>query len=146
MPQTKAFNPKTFKYFSARESLFVNKSEAVLFNILYKKLTPKYRVFTKVRFEDIIGVRAANIDAKFKWALRGRVKSRHIDFVISSPQGRVLMMIELDGSSHRSNEAKQADAFKDGLANAVSIPLFRIKTGEDFYKKVAQAEMQLKNH
>lgn len=142
-PGTQAFNPEIFKYFTVRESLFVNKSEAVLFDILHKNLSPRYCVFTKVRLEDIIGVRVRNIHPKLRWSLRGRVKSRHVDFVISTTSGRVLMMIELDGSSHRSSEARRADAFKDGLAAAVNIPLLRIKTGENFRKKVADIERQL---
>ncbi|MEP6342518.1 MAG: DUF2726 domain-containing protein [Maricaulaceae bacterium] len=146
VPQTKSFNPKIFKYFTARESLFVNKSEAVLFDILYKTLSPKYRVFTKVRLEDIIGVRTGNMDAKVRWSLRGRVKSRHVDFVISTPKGQVLMMIELDGTSHLSSAAQHADAFKDALANAVNIPLYRINTDDNFHKKIAVIQRQLSGH
>lgn len=142
-PQTKDFNPKILRYFTARDSLFVNKSEAVLFDILYKKLSPKYRVFTKVRLEDIIGVRTTNVNPKIRWSLRGRVKSRHVDFVVSTPQGQVLMMIELDGASHRSDEAKTADAFKDAVASAVDIPLKRIRVGEDFHKRATEIERQL---
>ena len=142
-PGTQAFNPKIFEYFTLRESLFVNKSEAVLFDILHKRLSPKYCIFTKVRLEDIIGVRGRDVNPKLRWSLRGRVKSRHVDFVISTLSGRVLMMIELDGSSHGSSEARRADAFKDGLAAAVNIPLYRIRTGDNFHKKVADIEQQL---
>lgn len=142
-PGTQDFNPRIFGYFTLRESLFVNKSEAVLFDILHKKLSPKYCVFTKVRLEDIIGVRVRDVNPKLRWSLRGRVKSRHVDFVISTTSGRVLMMIELDGTSHGSSEARRADAFKDGLAAAVNLPLQRIKTGDNFHKKVAAIERQL---
>ncbi len=132
-PETKAFNPGIFKNFYAKPNLFVNSSEQALFFILYECLTPKYHVFSKVRLEDIIAVRASVKNAEVKWALRGRVKSRHVDFLITTPQGQPLMMIELDGASHHTALAQRPDSFKNGLAKSVGLPLHRIAVGQDFH-------------
>lgn len=132
-PETKAFNPAIFNSFHLRPNLFVNKSEQVLFAMLYNKLTPTYRVFSKVRLEDIFAVNGSINDAKIRWALRGRVKSRHVDFLITSPQGAPLMIIELDGASHKTQSAKRPDAFKNGLAKSAGLALRRVNVGQDFH-------------
>jgi hypothetical protein len=142
-PETKAFNPAIFYNFSLRPSLFVNQSEQALFAVLYKRLTPQYRVFSKVRLEDIIGVKPHRGDAQTAWSLRGRVKSRHVDFLIVTPQGAPLMIIELDGRSHQSAAAKRPDAFKNGLAKAVGLPLRRVTVGQDFHGFVSKIKTEL---
>lgn len=142
-PETKAFNPAIFKHYKMQNSLFVNASEQALFAVLYSRLTPKYRVFSKVRLEDIICVKPGQSDAKMTWSLRGRVKSRHVDFLITSPQGVPLLMIELDGASHKSARANRPDAFKDGVAKSVGLPLRRIKVGQDFHGFARQIETEI---
>lgn len=142
-PQTKAFDPKIFKHYIKCESLFVNAAEQTLYSILYQKLTPRYHVFSKVRLEDIIGVRAEKLPAKVVWSLRGRVKSRHVDFLITTPQGRPLMVIELDGSSHLSRAAMRPDCLKNGLAHAVGLPLKRVQVGHNFHNFVSNIQSDL---
>jgi len=113
-PATQAFDPKIFKHFVKRESLFVNASEQALYAVLRARLSPKYHIFTKVRLEDIIGVRRGGLSPQVIWSLRGRVKSRHVDFLIANSKGVPLMIIELDGSSHRSKAAQRPDDLKNG--------------------------------
>jgi len=63
--------------------------------------------------------------------LRGRVKSRHVDYLITDGQGIPKAAIELDGSSH-NKEAYAADMLKDGIFEAVGLPLIRVRTGTDY--------------
>lgn len=142
-PETKAFDANIFKHFKKRGSLFVNKSELALFSILNARLGADYLVFSKVRLEDIIGVNHAGLSPKFVWSLRGRVKSRHVDFLITSRRGVPLMIIELDGSSHASKAAQRPDALKDGLAAAVNLPLRRVRARQDFHKFTARIQKEL---
>jgi len=142
-PETKAFNPAIFHNFNLRPNLFVNKSEQALFGILFDQLTPQYRVFSKVRLEDIIAVKPNRQSAQIAWSLRGRVKSRHVDYLITTPDGVPLMIIELDGRSHQSAAAKRPDAFKNGLAKSVGLPLKRLMVGQDFYAFAKKTEAEL---
>jgi len=142
-PETKAFDKQIFKYFIKRKSLFVNKTELTLYGILSSELTPRYHVFSKVRLEDIIGVNRAGLSPKSVWSLRGRVKSRHVDFLITTPRGIPLMIIELDGSSHNSKAAQRPDDLKDGLADAVGLSLRRVRVGDDFQRFVTKIKTEL---
>lgn len=145
-PETKAFDKQIFKYFIKRDSLFVNRSELALYAILSSQLTPRYHVFSKVRLEDIIGVNRAGLSPKFIWSLRGRVKSRHVDFLITTPRGTPLMIIELDGSSHNSKAAQRPDDLKNGLSDAVGLSLRRVRVGDDFHSFVAKVSAELTSY
>lgn len=145
-PGTQAFDPKIFKHFIKRESLFVNASEQALYAVLISHLSPKYHIFTKVRLEDIIGVRQNGLSPKVVWSLRGRVKSRHVDFLIASSKGKPLMIIELDGSSHQSKSARRPDDLKNGLAEAVGLSMRRVKVGQNFHHFVKKIKAELSSY
>lgn len=87
-------------------------------------------VLVKPRLEDVIRVKQ-NVTGKEKLSLRGRVKSRHLDFLIVDATGRPLAGVELDGPTHNWASAKAADEFKNNLARAVGLPLYRVLTSTD---------------
>ncbi len=91
---------------------------------------------SKVRLEDIIEVKPQIQNQKVRWHLRNRVKSRHVDFLIINKNGHPVFAIELDGASHSDSKATNADDLKNGLFRAVNIPLWRVKTGENFEKNL----------
>ena len=84
-----------------------------------------------MRLEDFIDVTA---EEKMKY--RGYIKSRHIDFLICDSKLRIFAAIELDDTSHKTSKAQSADAFKNELYRAIGLPLYRIKTNENYNEKV----------
>lgn len=56
-----------------------------------------------------------------------QIAQKHIDFVICDRELRVLFAVELDDSSHDTEEAKKRDQFKDRAFKAARIPLRRIR-------------------
>lgn len=117
--------------FEAAPSLWVNRAEETCFAILRRHLPTGFHLHGKVRLEDIIRVQRG-VPAKTRWALRGRVKSRHVDYLITSPSGRPVLAIELDGSAHDPKNPSEADAVKTALFRAAGVSLRRIRVGEDF--------------
>lgn len=108
-----------------------NPSEAQLFHSLVAYAGQSgCHVLVKPRLEDIIKVRR-NITGKDKSSLRGRIRSRHLDFVIIDGMGQPLAAVELDGPSHNSKSAQAADHFKNSLAHSVGLPLHRVLTSEN---------------
>ena len=134
-PATTAVPDQDLKGYVAAESLFVQPSEYALFCALERAVPGHLRVMAKVRLEDIIKVRRG-LPNKTAWSLRGRVKSRHVDFVICTQRGKVLCAIELDGLSHKPGNL--ADDLKDRLFARVGIPLHRIRVGDKFAPRVAR--------
>ena len=120
-PEVSPLPDEQLKFFEAAPSLFVNAAEAALFAILRDKLPGQFHLHSKVRLEDIIRVKR-NVNPKLRWAMRGRVKSRHVDYLITTREGRMILAIELDGSSHNPKNPSEADKVKTALFQAASLP------------------------
>lgn len=130
-PEVSPISKPDLQAFEAAPSLWVNAAEAAFFGILCRHMPPGFHVHGKVRLEDIIRVKRG-LPSKLRWAARGRVKSRHIDYLITNRSGQPVMAIELDGRSHNARNPSEADKVKTALFGAAGIPLRRILVGEDF--------------
>lgn len=131
-PKTTPSDARTYGAFERVDSLFVNRSELAFFHALNRELPAGFHLQSKTRLEDIVGVKRS-IHGEIRWKLRARVKSRHVDYLIIDDDGIPRIAIELDGSSHNT-DAVNADQLKDGIFEAVGLPLLRIKTGDNFPK------------
>ena len=56
-----------------------------------------------------------------------QIAQKHVDFVICDQSLHVLFALELDDSSHDTQNAKERDHFKDMAFRAAKIPLKRIR-------------------
>lgn len=70
-----------------------------------------YVVNTKVRLADIVKPRN---DSKYMSHF-GKIKSKHVDFVVLDSYMRVKIIIELDDSSHDRKDRKERDEFVDTI-------------------------------
>lgn len=131
-PKTSRLPHGEARHYEAAPSLFVNKAERAFFIILSQTLGSDYLLMSKTRLEDVIGVKRTVKDQKLRWSLRGRVKSRHIDFLICARDGRPLIGIELDGSVHGGRDAHNADELKNEIFESAGLDFVRVSTAEDF--------------
>lgn len=95
-----------------------------------KPITDKYKlhILSKVRMADIVQVKKGLSNKKFYSAF-GKIKSRHIDFVIADPRNlRILLAIELDDNSHNNIDRQQADFFEDKVFETIQLPFIRTKS------------------
>ena len=132
-PASSMADPSIFKHYELRGSLFVNRAELAFFHALGRVLPAGFYLLTKPRLEDVIGVRRDLPNSKLAFQLRGRIKSRHVDFLVIDDKGRPHCAVELDGSSHQSKSAAAGDHLKDGICKSAGLPLWRVKVGEDFH-------------
>lgn len=115
-----------------KRKLLLTKTEYTFYGLLKKKCDEaSLLICPKVRLEDFIDVTA---EEKMKY--RGYIKSRHIDFLICDSKLRIVAAIELDDTSHKTSKAQSADAFKNELYRVIELPLYRIKTNENYNEKV----------
>jgi very-short-patch-repair endonuclease len=140
-PKTAPSDERTYAAFERAESLFVNRSELAFFQVMHRCLPPGFHLHSKTRLEDIIRVKKG-ISGQARWQLRGRVKSRHVDYLITDRAGVPKAAIELDGSSH-NKDALNADTLKDGLFKAAGVPLMRVRTGTDYERAAARIIAEL---
>jgi len=131
-PQSTLANAETLRAYTARAGLFVNRSELALFSALNRHKPDGLHVMSKVRLEDILRVGHEVKDGQLRWQYRGRIKSRHVDFVLCDDVGRFLCALELDGSSHANTEVEMVDKFKDAIFKHAGVKLLRVNTGDNF--------------
>lgn len=117
---------ENFKFCPYEKKNLLSNNERAFYKRL-KQITPKYNlcILSKVRLEDIIKVKN-NLNPSEKASARGRIKSRHVDFVLADENELdVKLLIELDDSSHRFKKAKEIDIFKNKLFEDVDLPYIR---------------------
>jgi len=96
--------------------------EASFYQALKEVIPPQKSITCKCRLEDIMSVE----NGPQRQSFRNRIKSRHIDFVIFTPEsGYTDFAIELDDSSHQKKQDE--DEFKNSLFQKIKMPLIRIK-------------------
>lgn len=129
-PKTAPSDARTYGAYERAPSLFVNRSELAFFHALRRALPETYYLHSKTRLEDIARVKPF-ITGEGRWKLRSRIKSRHVDFLITDGEGVPHIAIELDGKSH-NQDAENADRLKDGIFESIGLSLVRVQTGENF--------------
>ena len=130
-PRVKPIDRKQLSDFALKPSLFVNAPEHAMYHALTRHCPQGYAVMAKTRMEDVIGPRRG-LPAQYSYGLRGRVKSRHFDFLIIDHGGRPVAAIEVDGASHRSGSARVNDDVKTSICAGAGLTLHRVCVGEDF--------------
>lgn len=121
------------------KALLLTKNEWHFYKEKLKPLADKYnlQVLTKVRMEDIVGVKKS-LDKKERASARGKVRARHFDFVLTNQDLKVLMVIELDDRSHENEKAKKNDNFKDEVLKQIDLPYIRTKRNGDFENELCE--------
>ena len=106
-------------------SLF-NPSERSFLGVLDLALGSEYRVFGKVRLEDLVKVREG-LSQSARLAARNRVKSRHVDFVICNAADlKICGVVDLDDSNSGRSRRRERDSFVEDVLRTAQIPLVRI--------------------
>lgn len=120
----------------------MNESEQALFINLQKTLGDRYIVLSKVRIEDFV-------EATHEvggYGARGRIKSRHVDFLICDrATTQPLIAVELDGKSHRGEDQQKRDRFVDELYKTIGLPIYHVPVGSNFLECAQAINETLKN-
>ena len=100
--------------------------------MLVRACHKKYNVLTKTRVEDVIYVTREGRSRSEIFRDRGRIKSRHFDFLLCDNQAQPIAAIELDDSSHNTAKARETDRFKDELCASVGLEMIRFKVADRY--------------
>lgn len=121
---------KRFPY--KKVNSLLTKTELNFYNVLSPAVEKKYHICMKVRLEDIIQV-SGNFKNKERWKHRGRIKSRHIDFVLCNKKTlEICHCIELDDKSHNRKDRIKRDEFVNWALKNSKVPIIHIKTAKNY--------------
>ena len=129
-----------------KKNRVMNESEQALFINLQKALGDTHIVLSKVRIEDFVEVNKEKAHSyRNHWGLRGRIKSRHVDFLICDcATTKPLLAIELDGKSHNDARRQSRDHFVDELYKTIGLPMEHIHVGGNFLELSQKIRSSLK--
>lgn len=83
-------------------------------------------IAAKVRLADIFGVKKG-LERGDRQRAQNRINAKHVDFLlIQKSDGRPLLGLELDDSSHEEEERVARDAFVDSVFSSAAIPLLHL--------------------
>lgn len=80
-------------------------------------------IFPKVGVKDLLQVASEKQYTKYF----RQIAQKHVDFVICDQSLHVLFALELDDSTHDTDDARKRDHFKDMAFKAARLPLKRIR-------------------
>lgn len=121
--------------------LLLTPPERKFFVVLHKAVSPDLHVFAKVRLADIIQTKRGLPKNIWRRAFN-RICNKHVDFVACHPETfKVLVVIELDDSSHDSSKARKTDNFKDAALAAASIPILRVPTQRSYSASLLREDL-----
>ena len=107
-------------------SALLSNAELSFFGALREAVGSEYHLFAKVRLADIVNVQPS-LSGKHYYRAFNRISAKHVDFVVCHPRTfRIIGVIELDDSSHRSSKCQQRDDVKNRALAAASIPILRV--------------------
>jgi len=118
-----------------RKKQFLFRSEREFKELLQTKLPANIEIHCKVQLRDVLEAEIAdtlNYDIK-----RDRqIGMMHLDYVlIDKKTERIILVIELDGTSHSKYKAKWKDRLKNTILHKSRVPLMRVSDIPDAKKK-----------
>lgn len=116
-----------------RRERLMTEAEGSFYQVLELALPEEsYRLFGKVRVEDLISVKPG-LDRRTWQSARNRIKSRHIDIVIVERKTfQPVWAVELDDKSHNSAKRERRDSFLDKAFEVAGLPLLRFKAKRSY--------------
>ena len=107
----------------SKRKYFFSAAERSFYEVL-RRLAPDHTLFAKVRLADLVYV-SKGIGSRQSHF--NRINRKHIDFVLCDRDLAPVVAIELDDSSHDTEEREARDEFVDQVMAAAALPLVHIR-------------------
>ncbi len=122
----KIFAKKTGFRYKSKGPYLLSKGEKVFFDILIQSISPDLYICPKVRVADLIEVDLPKSDKRF-WLSFNKISKKHVDFVLCNRADFApVLVMELDGGSHKASSRSQRDTFVNDAFVQAMIPVLHI--------------------
>lgn len=102
------------------------------------------KICPKVRLLDLIEPKKG-CSSKERRTLLNKIQSKHVDFTICDEKLNVLLILELDDSSHEANDRKQRDAFVDSVLIGAGYKILHVHNCEQEIETIQKAITEVKH-
>jgi hypothetical protein len=111
-------------------------TENSFFTILQQINSEETHIVAKVRLADIFGVNTQLLRSEQQRALN-KITHKHVDFLlIQKTNGKPLLGIELDDSSHQRADRIARDIFVDSIYTTTGLPILHIEVKQNYDKNL----------
>lgn len=110
-------------------------TEAAFFPVIYDIANDcGLFLFCKVRLADVAKTAPAeNYNTYMKYF--GKVKSKHLDFVLCNSEFIPIVAVELDDASHENKPNRENDMLKDAVLESIDLPLIRVPVASRYDRR-----------
>lgn len=106
-----------------KRKCLLSAAERSFYEVL-RRLTPDHTVFAKVRLADVVYVTKGSESWQSHF---NRISRKHLDFVLCDYNLVPVLALELDDSSHDSEERADRDEFVDRALTAAALPIVHVR-------------------
>lgn len=122
--------PISDEYEYKRKKFFMSAPEHDFFDLLYRAVGDKYRIFAQVHLPTLIDHKIAGQD--WRGAFR-HIDEKSVDFVLRDKSYITpLLAIELDDSTHEHEDRQERDSIVENILSRAGLPLLRIRKGNGY--------------
>lgn len=125
---TKPYRYQSVPLLSAGEKRFATR--------LMQGLPTHLRLLAKIRVADLIQPIQKEGSAGQQRAF-GRIVAKHVDFIVVDESWEVVLVIELDDSSHERPERRHRDDLLNRAFASAGMPLHRVRVKQDYRPDIA---------
>lgn len=120
----------------------MTETERKFYEQIKPSINENYILLSKVRLWDIIDTTAK----EKQYIYTNKIKSKHIDFLITNKEAEPIIAIEIDDKSHEQAKRKDSDEFKNKAFEAAGIKLIRVKPQKVYDINKIINEIPLEQH
>lgn len=124
-----------------KKSLFTP-AERSFYGVLESLEIDGVTITSKVRLADIFGIKKG-LERGDRQRAQNRIQAKHVDFLlIQKNDGRPLLGLELDDSSHEDEDRVARDSFVDSVFASAGLPLLHVAAKSAYDPKVIRSEIE----
>lgn len=134
---------KQISYPYAKEPFLLSAAERSFLGALEQSTGDAYRIFSKVRVADVVGVKKGT-DRRIWQSAFNRISSKHFDFVLVKPDNfSVVAAIEIDDKSHKKTDRMDRDDFIDNVCQAADLKLIRFEARSGYSTNEIRQQIEM---
>ena len=136
---TRLFNSKIEFPYEKKPFLFDSVSELNSYKILLELFGDEYHIFAQVNYSHLIRTKD-----KYDRGDRSKIDKKSADFVLCDKDHVIpVLVIELDGDSHKLTKKQERDEFINRVMNDLNFPILHLKT-DNLNKEFIRSEIDNK--
>ncbi len=125
-----------------RIQLLLTPTETRFYHVLIAALPTDYTCMTQVALNRLIKVQRPRFGSAWRDPRWNRIAQKSIDFVVVRRSDlRVMVLIELDDSTHQQAHRQQRDTFLDTVCGHIHLPILHIPVQSEYQRTELQMRL-----